>query len=82
MDALPDEALGDVIFCYRDSKQGDSQLVRLQDLQDYPGLVAQGPLGELVTNGIVDRFVKNPETPEQKKQKALDWLAKMRGEDV
>ncbi|BDA18527.1 hypothetical protein KAM345_024410 [Aeromonas caviae] len=82
MDALPDEALGDVIFCYRDSKQGDSQLVRLQDLQDYPGLVAQGPLGELVTNGIVDRFVKNPETPEQKKQKALDWLAKMRGEDA
>ncbi len=82
MDALPDEALGDVIFCYRDSVQGDSQLVRLQDLQDYPGLVAQGPLGELVTNGIVDRFVKNPETPEQKKQKALDWLAKMRGEDA
>ncbi|MFM4828373.1 MULTISPECIES: AAA family ATPase [Aeromonas] len=82
MDALPDEALGDVIFCYRDSAQGDSKLIRLQDLQDYPGLVAQGPLGELVTNGIVDRFVKNPETPEQKKQKALDWLAKMRGEDA
>ncbi len=40
--------------------------MRLSDLNDYPGLVAQGPLGELVTNGIVDRFVKSPVTPEEK----------------
>ncbi|MCE7732831.1 AAA family ATPase [Vibrio campbellii] len=79
MDALPDSALGDVVFCYRNSKSGDSELMRLSDLNDYPGLVAQGPLGELVTNGIVDRFVKSPVTPEEKKQNALDWLAKLRG---
>jgi predicted ATPase len=79
MDALPDSALGDVVFCYRSQTSGDSQLIRLSDLNDYPGLVAQGPLGELVTNGIVDRFIKSPVTPEQKKQNALDWLAKMRG---
>nr|CAA6811677.1 MAG: DNA recombination and repair protein RecF [uncultured Thiotrichaceae bacterium] len=79
MDALPDEALGDVVFCYRDPEAGDSQLVRLSDLQDYPGLVSQGRLGELVTNGVVDRFVKSPITPEQKKQNALDWLARMQG---
>jgi predicted ATPase len=71
MDALPDEALADVVFCYRDPKEGDSRLVRLAELQDYAGLVAQGPLGE---------FVKSPTTSEQKKQKALDWLAKMQGE--
>ncbi|HAS8478171.1 TPA: ATP-binding protein [Vibrio vulnificus] len=81
MDALPDSALGDVVFCYRNPKSGDSELMRLSDLNDYPGLVAQGPLGELVTNGIVDRFVKSPVTPEEKKQNALDWLAKMQGED-
>lgn len=80
MDALPDSALADVVFCYRDSKQGDSRLVRLADLNDYVGLVSQGPLGELVTNGIVDRFVKSPVTPEQKKQNALNWLAKMQGD--
>lgn len=79
MDALPDSALGDVIFCYRSQTTGDSQLARFSDLNDYPGLVSQGPLGELVTNGVVDRFVKSPVTPEQKKQKALDWLEKMRG---
>ena len=81
MDALPDSALGDVVFCYRDKFVGDSQLVRLADLNDYPGLVSQGPLGELVTNGIVDRFVKSPVTPTQKKEKALDWLSKMQGEE-
>jgi predicted ATPase len=80
MDALPDSALGDVIFCYRSAANGDSQLVRLSDLQDYAGLVSQGPLGELVTNGVVDRFVKSPTTIEQKKQNALSWLAKMQGD--
>lgn len=81
MDALPDEALGDVVFCYRDPKDGDSRLVRLSDLDDYMGLVMQGSLGQLVTRGVVDRFVKNPVTPEEKKQKALDWLAMMQGDD-
>ena len=80
MDALPDSALGDVVFCYRSPETGESLLCRLADLQDYPGLVSQGPLGELVTNGVVDRFVKSPVTPEKKKQNALDWLAKMQGD--
>lgn len=80
MDALPDSALADVVFCYRNPSTGESQLIRLADLQDYAGLVMQGALGELVTNGVVDRFVKSPITPEQKKQHALDWLAKMQGE--
>lgn len=79
MDALPDSALADVVFCYRNKTSGDSELIRLADLHDYPGLVAQGPLGELVTNGIVDRFVKAPLTPEQKKQNAMDWLRSMQG---
>lgn len=81
MDALPDSALGDVVFCYRDKNVGDSQLIRLADLDDYPGLVSQGPLGELVTNGIVDRFIKSPVSSKQKKKKALDWLSKMQGEE-
>lgn len=75
MDALPDEALGDVVFCYRDPEQGDSRLVRLGDMDEFPGLIAQGSLGDLVTTGIVDRFVKHPQTPEDRKRKALEWLA-------
>ena len=79
MDALPDQALGDVVFAYRDPKQGDSRLIRLSDLDDYEGLVSQGSLGELVTKEVVDRFVKNPVSSQEKKKKALDWLEQMRG---
>ncbi len=81
MDALPDKALADVVFCYRDPKEGDSKLVRLGDLDDYLGLVAQGTLGDLVTQGIVERFVKHPTTTEQRKQQALDWLNQLQGAD-
>ena len=77
MDAIPDEALADVVFCYRDPRQGDSRLVRLGDLDDYVGLVVQGSLGDLVTRGIVERFVKHPKTKEEKKKQALDWLNQM-----
>ncbi len=75
MDALPDEALSDVVFCYRDPIQGDSRLIRLADIQDYPGLVSQGPLGDLVTNGVLDRFIKSPVTSEQKKKAAFNGEA-------
>ena len=81
MDALPDEALADVVFCYRDPKEGDSKLVRLGDLDDYLGLVAQGTLGDLVTQGIVERFIKHPTTSEQRKQQALSWLNQLQGAD-
>nr|WP_312176962.1 ATP-binding protein [Moraxella sp. CTOTU46934] len=77
MNAVPDEALADVIFCYRDPQQGDSRLVRLGDLDDYVGLVVQGSLGDLVTRGIIESFVKHPKTKEEKKRQALDWLKQM-----
>lgn len=79
MDALPDESLGDVIFCYRDPNVGDSRLVRLSDINDFPGLVSQGPLGHLVTAGVVDRFVKSPITADDKKRHAQQWLARLKG---
>lgn len=81
MDALPDEALGDVVFCYRSPEDGSSKLVRLQDLPNYPGLIMQGPLGGLVSRGVVDRFVKSSktnETPEQRAREAMEWLESMR----
>ena len=81
MDALPNEALADVVFCYRNPSEGDSKLVRLGDLDDYLGLVAQGTLGDLVTQGIVERFVKHPTTSEQRKKQALDWLNQLQGAD-
>jgi len=62
LDALPDSALPDVVFCYREPKDGSSRLLRLQDAPDYPELIAQGSLGALVTSGALERFVKRPAT--------------------
>ncbi len=77
MDTIPDAALGDVVFCYRDPSEGDSRLIRLGDLDEFPSLIFQGSLGQLVTKGIVDRFIKSPHTPEARKQKAMAWLTRL-----
>ena len=78
LDALPDSAVPEVVFCYRHPEDGASRLVRLADVPDYPELIAQGSLGHLMTSGTLERFVKHHPTGEARKQRALDWLAKMR----
>jgi predicted ATPase len=74
LDALPDDSLGDVLCCYRDPEFGDSRIIRLGDLDRFPELMAQGTLGELVTKQVLDRFLKDKTTPEERKQAALSWL--------
>ncbi len=74
LDALPDAALPDVVFCYRDSADGTSRLTRLEDIPDYPELVAQGSLGQLVTSGILERFVKHPSSGGDRHARAMAWL--------
>ncbi len=80
LDALPQEAVPDVVFCFRHPETGASQLTRLSDLTDYSGLVARGGIGTLMTQGVVDRFVKNPRTPDEKRRQALAWLEEVRAE--
>lgn len=80
LDALPDESLGDVLCCYRDPGEGDSRIVQLKTLERYPALVARGPLGYLMTNGILDRFLKDKTTPEQRKNASLQWLKNLKSE--
>jgi AAA15 family ATPase/GTPase len=74
MDALPSDVIPNVVFCYRDKEDGSSRLVSLKDVPDYPELIAQGSLGDLVTEGLLSRFVKDYEGSEAKKEKALKWL--------
>jgi hypothetical protein len=81
MDALPDASLADVVFCYRDPEQGDSRLIRLGNMYDFPSLISQGSLGQLVTAGTVERFVKTLHTPEDKKERALAWLSRLQEYD-
>jgi predicted ATPase len=77
LDALPASAVPDVVCCYRDPAEGDSRLIKLSDVRGYPELVAQGPLGQLMTRGIIDRYLKDRRSPEQERAQALDWLAKL-----
>ena len=74
LDALPDDALGKVLCCYRDPVGGDSKIVQLRSLEQFSELTAQGPLGHLMTKRILDRFLKNTTTLEERKRKALDWV--------
>lgn len=74
LDALPDEAVPETVFCYRSPDDGSSQLVRLRDIPDYPELIAQGTVGQLMTRGLLERFVKHHPGSEEKKQKAMEWL--------
>ena len=80
LDALPDDAIPHVVFCYRDPETGSSSLTRLMDLPDYPELVAQGKVGQLLTCGIIERSAKNPLGPEERKQRLHAWLDRLQAE--
>ena len=74
LDALPDSAVPHIVFCYRDPKDGSSRMIRLMDLPDYPELVEQGGIGELMTDGVLEQFIKYHPGTEEKKQAAIEWL--------
>lgn len=74
LDALPDAAIADVVFCYRDPDDGASRLVRLENLPDLPKLVLQAPLGRLLSNRAIDRFVKDRATSERAAHRAQAWI--------
>ena len=78
LDALPDSAIPDVVFCYRDPASGDSRMTRLGSMPDAPELLVQDSLGHLMTSGALERFVKQHPGPDEKKTRALAWLAAMR----
>jgi len=78
LDALPDRALPDVVFCYRHPEDGSSRLIRLESLEDYPELLAQDSLGRLMTTGMLERFVKSPRGGEERRRRAMEWLAQAR----
>ena len=77
LDALPDEAIPHVVFCYRDKQNGSSRLVQLQNIPDYPELIVQGGVGHLMTTGILERFVKNHPGPKERQEKAKVWLEQL-----
>lgn len=80
VDALPLSAVPDVVYCYRDRETGNSQIVRLEDLPNYPELVAQGTVGHLMTKGVLERSIKEGKSPDDKRKASLEWLASLKAE--
>ncbi|MCX6982372.1 MAG: AAA family ATPase [Verrucomicrobia bacterium] len=78
LDALPEKAVPDVVFCYRDPEAGDSRLVRLEDLPNYSELVARGPLGRLVTQGVLDRMVKQAQPEDERQAAGLRYVEELK----
>lgn len=74
LDALPDAAVPNVVFCFRDPKNGASQLVRLQDIENYPSLLARGKVGRLLTRGLIDRYAKERPTAKDRQRRFDAWL--------
>ncbi len=74
LDALPSESVPETVFCYRAPKDGSSRLVRLSDVPDYPELIAQGTIGHLMTQGVLERFVKDHPGPKKRRKQAMKWL--------
>lgn len=76
--ALPLEAVPDVVACYRDPDTGESKLQRLGDMELYPHLTARGSLGTLSTSGTLEKFLKDRTTPEERRAKEREWIERLR----
>jgi predicted ATPase len=74
LDALPLEAVPNVACCFRDVRSGASRLIHLRDLPSYPELIARGPLGRLMSKGVIERFLKDQRSQREKKEQALLWI--------
>lgn len=78
LEAVPDESLPNIVFCYRDPENGSSNLVRLGDVPRYPELVLQGSIGQLLIRGVIERIAKDRTSPGARQQRALAWLDDLR----
>lgn len=73
LDALTREQVESVVLCHRDPTTGAAALSRIVDLPRADELLLGGHLGDLVTRGIVERYVA-PELPEQRKAAVQRWI--------
>ncbi len=80
LNAVPDTALGDVLYCYRNREDGNSRIVRLADMRRFPELMAQGSLGDLMAGGRLEKFLNDTTTEEDRRQASLAWLDQLKRE--
>lgn len=73
LDALTRDQIESVVLCHRDPTTGRAALSRIIDLPRADELLLGGHLGDLVTRGVVERYVA-PQLPEQRKAAVRRWI--------
>lgn len=76
LDALPVNLWQGVIYCYRDVEEsGASHLIRLVDLPNYSSLVVRGSLGQLLSEGMLEKALgRQAKGVRETTKHFLEWL--------
>ena len=73
MNALDDSQMGNVLLCHRGESHGAARVTRLGDL-DIDGIIAaQGGLGDFITRGALDKYLR-PKYGEERAQAMHEWI--------
>ncbi len=81
-DALPLEALRDVVVCHRHPRSGESRLTRLGDVPHALLAAASGSLGRLMTSGALQQEVADERSMEARAADALQAIRDVFGEGL
>jgi predicted ATPase len=68
LDAFGADIVPSVIVVHRDITTGESKLTRLQDIESLPKLMVTGALGQLTTEGAIEKSLRD-ETIDNKREK-------------
>lgn len=81
-DALPLEALRDVVVCHRHPSTGESRLTRLGDLPRVALTAAGSSLGRIMTSGDLQREVADERPEDERVRDAMEAIRDIFGEAV
>ena len=76
LNTLTPSQLNSVVLCHTSPPDHRSKLVRLRDLPYQEEMLERGQLGDLVTRQVIDQYLA-PNLPQQRQQKALEWLKEL-----
>ena len=81
LDGLPASEISNVVVSYRSPDTGASELIRMEDIQDFPVLAARGKLSQLMIKGTIDDFIKRNPGPEENCRQALSWIESLQSRE-
>jgi hypothetical protein len=59
LDAMGPKMVPFITVAHRNSNSGSSVLILLDNIRELPQLLAQGPIGQLSSRGLIDRSLRH-----------------------